>query len=269
MGCGSSSGPYPADIPPSAALPSDIEILGQDDKEAVQNAIDICARSFAGTAKSPPAQEFHWMLGDADMSDEAKQKERAEQTAAAMGFCVHYAFLLGQGGLVLQAKPGAWEGSGTNDGKPACIAILQVYPTKYSTSTMKLMSAFSASGASKWTKAQKDFMNGKKMAALDAVLGKVHKKHASDGHIYLQVLAVDPEAQGSGLGRKMLVALNKYADVMGLPLYLECSGEKNPKIYEKFGYTTVGKEDVTATDKGGTEELPGGLIVMRREPTSG
>lgn len=270
MGCGGSTGSYPAEIPAAASLPAGIEVLDKNDKEAVQQAIDVCARSFAGSSKTEPAGEFDWLLSDVpDRNDETQLKERVHRLDAGLGFSVHYAFNLKARGLVLVAKPGAWEKSEAGDaGKAMGVVVLYFYPQKWSPSTdgmMAPMNAAMAAGASKWTKSQTGFVEGKRMKALDAALLSMHKKYATDAHIYVPLVAVAPECQGSGVGGKMMRAVNAIADALGLPLYLECdAGDKTPEgFYKKLGYESVGKEDITV--KGG-ETYPGGMHAMRRAP---
>lgn len=55
--------------------------------------------------------------------------------------------------------------------------------------------------------------------------------------IYLQYLAVDPEAQGSGYGRKLLLGSIEEADEVGKPIKLETTNPVNVDFYRKFGFT--------------------------------
>lgn len=55
---------------------------------------------------------------------------------------------------------------------------------------------------------------------------EMHGKHASGSHVYVNVMAVHPDAQGKGLCGKLMRQVNVYADKQKLPLYLETSGQK-------------------------------------------
>ena len=73
---------------------------------------------------------------------------------------------------------------------------------------------------------------------------------------YLQLLGVDPDLQGRGIGSTLLDAVLTRADREGVPAYLATS-ERNAKLYEKHGFIATG-----------TLTLPGGppLYPMWREP---
>lgn len=72
MGCGASAGPYPAEIPGSAALPAGIAVLDPKDGVAVQQAVDLVARAFAGSDTAPPPAE----VGDRDYYDFTRSSAR-------------------------------------------------------------------------------------------------------------------------------------------------------------------------------------------------
>ena len=260
MGCGSSKGPYPAGLPAGAGdLPDGVQILGQNDAAAVQETSDMAGRSFAGTASAAPPAEFDWLFGPelSDRTDPTQQKERAHCASASMAVCVHFAFQLGDRGLVLVARD-------TSEGnKIVGHVVIEFHPVGWKPlGSFAQMKAVMNAGASKWTKAQQDFTSSKRDKALQKVLSSLHKAHASGPHMYVLAVAVDPDAQGKGVGGKLMRAINKIADAAKLPLYLECDSGKNEAVYQKFGYTTVGKEKVEKVDG---SEMPGEMCAMRRE----
>lgn len=277
--CRANSAGYPVEIPqPDASLPPGLEILYKNNTESVQQATDLAARSFAGTENADPPAEFDWLLEDvADRSDPAQQSERLDRLSAALGFCIHYSFLLGRRGLVLVARSGASDSDGVvptggESTKIVGVTTLCFYPKKWSPSIDGVcmpMKAGVSAGASKWSKTQNQFLSSKRMGALEKAMQKLHKKYANGPHIYVWVVAVDPERQGAGVGSKMMRAVSAIADALNLPCYLECDSGKNEDVYKRFGYVTVGKEDVTVEKGGrdGTQEMfPGGMCAMRREP---
>ena len=203
--------------------------------------------------------QFDWLLPDVpDRKDAEQLKERVHRLVAPLGVCIHKAFLLGGRGLILVAKDGTC-------GKITGCVTLYFYPKKYGVDGMMVdMKACSASGMGQWSKTQSAIMSSKRMAALDAGTQKLHKAHASTPHIFVQIVAVDPEEQGKGLGKKMMQAVIAIADEMKLPLYLECDGGKNEAFYTKCGFANVGTEDLTASEKSGPAVFKG-LIAMRRE----
>lgn len=54
-------------------------------------------------------------------------------------------------------------------------------------------------------------------------------------HLYIGIIATDPEQQGAGFGLRMMTLLGQAADEVGLACYLECP-DHNRKFYEKCGY---------------------------------
>lgn len=65
---------------------------------------------------------------------------------------------------------------------------------------------------------------------------------AHEDHLYLDVIAVRPDAHGTGLGRRLLEFVETHARALGLPeirLYTNAMMWENQKIYPKFGYQVV------------------------------
>lgn len=63
-----------------------------------------------------------------------------------------------------------------------------------------------------------------------------------EDHLYLDVLAVRPAAQGTGLGRLLLEFVEARARALGLPgirLFTNAMMWENQRIYPKFGYEAV------------------------------
>jgi GNAT superfamily N-acetyltransferase len=68
---------------------------------------------------------------------------------------------------------------------------------------------------------------------------KGHKNAISAPHWYLMILAVRPDKQGQGLGKKLLEHGLKRVDGDRLPAYLETSNKRNLPLYERFGFKVV------------------------------
>ena len=58
-------------------------------------------------------------------------------------------------------------------------------------------------------------------------------------HAYLWFLGVRPEAQGLGVGSRMLKAGLAKVDAAGLPAYLESSNEANVPLYRRYGFEVM------------------------------
>ncbi len=88
-------------------------------------------------------------------------------------------------------------------------------------------------------------------------LGAVERRHPDDRHLYLAVLGVEPERQGSGLGSRLIKPGLDLCDRERIAAYLETGNERNLSFYGRHGF------DVT-----GELTLPKGprVWLMRREP---
>ncbi|MBC9730794.1 GNAT family N-acetyltransferase [Streptomyces sp. TRM68367] len=65
---------------------------------------------------------------------------------------------------------------------------------------------------------------------------------AREDHLFLDVIAVHPDAQGKGAGRRLLAFVDARARALGLPevrLYTNAMMWENQKIYPKYGYQVV------------------------------
>ncbi|KAB2971951.1 GNAT family N-acetyltransferase [Streptomyces sp. SS1-1] len=65
---------------------------------------------------------------------------------------------------------------------------------------------------------------------------------AHPGHLYLDTVAVHPDAQGQGVGGRLLRFVEAHARALGLPevrLYTNAMMWENQRIYPKYGYELV------------------------------
>ncbi|MEU3663014.1 GNAT family N-acetyltransferase [Streptomyces sp. NPDC032940] len=92
--------------------------------------------------------------------------------------------------------------------------------------------------------------------AADVAAGKVFVTEAEPGapvvglvvlealgdHLFLDSIAVHPDAHGTGVGRRLLRFVDAQARALGLPevrLYTNALMTENQKIYPKYGYEVV------------------------------
>lgn len=84
-----------------------------------------------------------------------------------------------------------------------------------------------------------------------------------NGYYFCNILVVDPEEQGKGLGRKLMEVVTDQADRDGRRCYLESSRqEPNVRIYERMGFRVV--RSMTCEDQGEKCDL----YCMVRNPKS-
>jgi ribosomal protein S18 acetylase RimI-like enzyme len=63
-------------------------------------------------------------------------------------------------------------------------------------------------------------------------------------HLFLDSIAVHPDAHGKGVGRRLLEFVDAHARALGLPevrLYTNALMWENREIYPKYGYEVVGR----------------------------
>ncbi|WP_406146012.1 GNAT family N-acetyltransferase [Streptomyces sp. NBC_01012] len=86
--------------------------------------------------------------------------------------------------------------------------------------------------------------------------GAVHPHDRA--HAYLLMIGVSPERQGEGIGEALMRGVLEQCDREGTPAYLEASSPRSRGLYERLGFTFMGR----------TVDLPGGppMWPMWREP---
>lgn len=82
---------------------------------------------------------------------------------------------------------------------------------------------------------------GKVFVTGDPVTGLVVVEEFAD-HLFLDSVAVRPDAHGTGVGRRLLHFVDARARALGLPevrLYTNALMWENQKVYSKYGYEVV------------------------------
>jgi ribosomal protein S18 acetylase RimI-like enzyme len=86
-----------------------------------------------------------------------------------------------------------------------------------------------------------DVAAGRVFVTGDPVTGLV-VLDAYEDHLFLDSIAVHPDAHGRGVGRRLLRFADAHARMLGLPeirLYTNAMMWENQKIYPKYGYEVV------------------------------
>ena len=84
----------------------------------------------------------------------------------------------------------------------------------------------------------------RRMAALVETIEWMHKRHARADHWYLNLLGVDPSAQGRGVGSALMRPVLAKADGSGLDCYLETGKEANLDFYARHGFEVMGERPI-------------------------
>jgi ribosomal protein S18 acetylase RimI-like enzyme len=81
---------------------------------------------------------------------------------------------------------------------------------------------------------------GRDIPRMIAMGRAVYAARPKAAHWYLQLLGVEPDAQGSGVGSALVREQLKKVDAQGLPAYLETTKE-NLEFYGRLGFEVVGE----------------------------
>ena len=69
---------------------------------------------------------------------------------------------------------------------------------------------------------------------------RMEQRHLREPHFYVPYVGVAPEAQGFGLGTRLLGKTLERADAGGVPTYLEATSERNAALYARLGFEHLG-----------------------------
>ena len=89
---------------------------------------------------------------------------------------------------------------------------------------------------------------GKRFNEFDRFTMETHKRLMKENHQYIILLGVDPDKQGQGYGRKLMLPVLKLAEEKGQACYLETHGEKNVSFYKKLGFKVASEDILPGTD---------------------
>ncbi|MHA2280786.1 MAG: GNAT family N-acetyltransferase [Promethearchaeota archaeon] len=76
---------------------------------------------------------------------------------------------------------------------------------------------------------------------------EIHEELVKEPHTYLLTIAVDPEFQKRGFGRKLLLPMMEYLDEINRKCYLDTNKESNVKYYQNFGFSVLKEFEIENT----------------------
>jgi ribosomal protein S18 acetylase RimI-like enzyme len=89
---------------------------------------------------------------------------------------------------------------------------------------------------------------GKRFNEFDRFTLEIHKRLMNENHQYIILLGVEPDKQGKGYGRRLMLPVLKLAEEKGQSCYLETHGEKNVSFYNKLGFKVISEDVLPGTD---------------------
>lgn len=78
-----------------------------------------------------------------------------------------------------------------------------------------------------------------RLSRMSAMRATMDAHHPKEPHAYLWFLGVRPDAQGLGVGSRLLAHGLSRVDAKGLPAYLESSNPANVPLYRRHGFEVV------------------------------
>jgi GNAT superfamily N-acetyltransferase len=81
---------------------------------------------------------------------------------------------------------------------------------------------------------------GRSLPRALVTITQMERRHLREPHLYVPYVGVAPEAQGAGLGTRLLGRTVERADAEGLPTYLEATSEQNAALYARLGFEHLG-----------------------------
>ena len=79
----------------------------------------------------------------------------------------------------------------------------------------------------------------RRLPAVLPALAALEARHPAQPHLYLFQLAVEPEAQGRGIGGALLRHGLDWCDERGVASYLESSSARGTGLYQRHGFRVV------------------------------
>jgi ribosomal protein S18 acetylase RimI-like enzyme len=89
---------------------------------------------------------------------------------------------------------------------------------------------------------------GKRFNEFDRFTMDIHKRLMKENHQYIILIGVDPDKQGQGYGRKLMLPVLELAEEKGQSCYLETHGEKNVTFYKNLGFKVMSEDVLPGTD---------------------
>ena len=211
-------------------LPPGVELLDPADAE---DAVECLALAWSGSEATDPEFGFDWMLGAA-LRGKFADPERLRLLRWANRFFIGLNAAWGGGAIIVVRERGAVVAAAGVQSYPRGLpgpvgdflmfagAIARVAP-RHGFGMLK------AEGVSA------------RFESAFPTVEAAHKQAAgARPHLHIGPVGVLPSHQGRKLTSVMLRLANEWADALGWCCYLECGGDRNPKIYARYGYEDVG-----------------------------
>ena len=238
-----------------------VRVMSESDEKFLQ-AVDVAARSFCGTTRTAPEGMLGWAYGGTSADGAPLGSGPSEVRLKWFRWLLTWSFtkaIRGGGAIyVLLADD------------DRVVAATVIYPPStaksYETTRCQFMSLVFAVGGPP-TSEEAGAMD--RLGAVEEVTHRLHEIHAPGPHIFVNIVAVDPDQQGHGFGGMFLGFLGKLADKLEVPMYLETTGDRNRAFYtNKANFNLAGALPVTLPGGHDPSNHAGDCLGMLRQPSS-
>lgn len=240
-------------------------MLDTSDQALLDEFINLIANSFCGSTESPPEAALSWTFDPTSSGGNPTNFLTSEPSAARTkyfkflgGFMAHSGFR--HGGCFALKGP---------DGN--LVAATVTFPPNsqhlHQTGFCEMMEIVQKMGG--WAKVGTPEIQGgdseKRTTKLNQVMEESHKAHAPGLHLYVLAFATAIGQHGRGYGKELMSFLVESAGRMNVPVYLECSGEKNERFYENNGFKMMQRYPLTFNNQSFRPDELEGLTAMVRQ----
>lgn len=209
--------------------------------EHVEEAVGVMTRSFSGTAGTDPEMSVDWLLGPhlRSLWDDPRRvlmteylmRSRLSLNTLKGGISFAARKPDGAIGAVCLAKPYI------NHRPPGAIKDFMI-EGQHALFHVGLPPCGIRYIPCQNAQLRNDVGRGieRRMEELQAKLIQMKGAHGREMHWYVDIMAVDPNAQGCGLCGKLMRTVSKMADVQGVQCLLNSNSARNNAVYEHLGY---------------------------------
>jgi GNAT superfamily N-acetyltransferase len=225
--------------------------------QLILELIDCMAASFCGTTTKEPERFMNWALGSRlSMAPVRKQtsdnhallQQRLVALRWVMGYVVHETLSQGHGSILYIRAP---------SGEIGAASVLQFKDTNrhgYVSLAMATVTSYwlvvTTLGLPPWM-AESNWPTVGVQYRLDhgaLFLKDFHARWCNGLHLYTAIMATSPGYQGRGYCGQIMKTTVALGRELELDVYLETGGERNQKIYQKYGYVLVEEKELVLED---------------------
>lgn len=225
-------------------------VLGADDMD---EAVEVMAASFAGTARTDPELGFDWCLGP-QLRNEWDGPGFLKRLDLLRWYMKWSYLSCARSGVIFGMR-----NPQTTDLMAVICAVPpgQAEAVKLKWSCNCLCTMLKMKSPPPTEKKEHPYGPGvpARLAAQHHLMEQMQNIVAPMPHWYVWIMAVSPTAQGKGCCRKLMNLISSLADQEGVPCFLQTGGSRNVMVYSKLGYYSHSEHVAPIGTKMGFDKL--------------